>query len=101
MIKEKVAKGIPNNNEWRRIKYTFRKIDQYIDTLDIKNDSQFYEILHVLVWHEGIDPLRWIDENKTLVEDLINYSMGDKRPSVLTEAIRESIKKQTSRSHLR
>ena len=98
---KKTAKGIPSNNEWRRIKYRFREIDQYVDTLDIKNDSQFYEILHALIWHEGIDPLRWIHENKILVEELIDYSMSDKRPSALTEAISESIKKQTSRSQLR
>ena len=98
---EKITKYIPNNNEWKRVKYRFREIDQYIDAQEIKNDSQFYATLHVLIWHEGIDPIRWIDENKSIVEELINFSVGDKLPTILTDAISESIKRQTSRSHLR
>jgi len=49
----------------------------YLMTLDIDStDNSLWDILHIAIWHKGIDRVDWILSNKELIGELIQFESG-------------------------
>lgn len=54
--------------------------------------NAFWEYLHLIIWHKGIDRVDWILQNKSLVNEIIKYESKIHVPDELDERIWNSIR---------
>jgi hypothetical protein len=81
------------NNSWEVHCNMFKEADEFIRQQDLKSLGRLYDILHQIIWHKGIDPVRWILENKQLVKEISPYKLGEQMPNELLERLQISLRK--------
>lgn len=73
-------------------KYSLIKAREYLEQLNIdEHTNALWDVLHQARWHKGIDWLRWMDENKAIVEKLITHSYFSVCPDDLKKEVWDSI----------
>ncbi len=72
--------------------YSLDKCRLYLEGLNIDpNRNALWDILHIARWHKGIDWVLWLDWNKTLVEQIVQYESIVKIPAPLLQEIWKSV----------
>ena len=75
-------------------KYCLKKASDFLEGLTIdENTNALWDVLHQARWHKGIDWIRWMDENKPLVQKLITYDYISKCPEDFKQEVWDSIYK--------
>ncbi len=65
---------------------------EYLEQLNIdEHTNALWDVLHQARWHKGIDWVRWIDENKPLVQKLITHKYFPLCPDELKKEVWKSI----------
>ena len=81
-------------NSWQIHVNMVFEIDEYIKNLNIKQSSNaLWDILHIIIWHKGIDPVRWIDWNKELIKKISSYKYLYEIPEDIKTDIQISLRK--------
>lgn len=84
-------------NSWEAYKSSYRKANQFFEKLNITPGCfALFDVLHNVIWHEGFDPVRWINENHTLIEKISKYHEITDLPNEINEEIRISLNKLVS-----
>lgn len=74
-------------------KYSLIQAKEFLEQLNIdEHTNALWDVLHLARWHQGIDWIRWMDENKPLVEMLIKYKYISMCPDELLNEIRRSFR---------
>ncbi len=73
--------------------YGMRKAIAYLENLPIDpNDNAVWDVLHQVIWHKGVDRVRWINENKELIERIIPFEHLYQMPENLFDEVVTSIR---------
>jgi hypothetical protein len=64
----------------------------FLETLPVhEHINAIWDVLHQARWHKGIDWVRWMDQNKPLINQLIEYRHFENCPDDLRKKIWNSI----------
>lgn len=77
-----------SNPDLRAIKQAY----EYIMTLELSSDNALWQLLHILIWHKGIDRVGWILENKVLIEEIIKFDCDEALPTEIMDRYWESVR---------
>ena len=81
-------------NSWESYKSCFESANDFIQQLHINPDNcALYDTLHKVIWHDGFDPVRWINGNHDLIERLSRYREITNLSDEIKEEIRVSLNK--------
>ena len=84
--------GKTGRGEWSNQKAFMKKADEFLNSLGVNiGESSLNSVIHQLVWHLGIDPVRWINENKDLVRKISHYQWDEILPEDVKKEITSSI----------
>ena len=74
--------------------YTLSEAKEFLEQLPIdKSSNALWDILHQARWHKGIDWVRWLNENKELVQKIIAHKYFSLCPDELQKEVWDSIYK--------
>ncbi len=77
--------------------HSLKEITIYLESLPIDpNQNALWDILHQARWHLNIDWVRWIAENKDLLNTIIVYSDVTKIPEENYKLIKDSMQNYKS-----
>lgn len=72
--------------------HSLTETKEFLEQLNINEYSNaLWDVLHQARWHKGIDWVQWIDENKLLVQKLIQYQYFFNSPDELKKEVWDSI----------
>ena len=72
--------------------YCLNEAKEYLEIISIdENTNALWDILHLARFHKGIDWVRWINENKKLIDKIIEYDYLSKCPDELKDEVWNSI----------
>lgn len=72
--------------------YALENTTEYLKGLNIHPElNAFWELIHIIRWHKGIDWIMWIDKNKNLISEIITYKSKINLPEDLKKRIWDSI----------
>ena len=85
------------NNAWQVHLNLVKEVDEFLQGLEINPaHNALWYFLHNVIWHEGIDPVRWINENKNLVKEIAKHEYMSKAPDELIYEAKKSISRMKS-----
>ena len=66
----------PNSkNSWEIHVNMVKEVDAFLKEIGaLARHNALHDYLHAIIWHDGIDPVRWIQTNMDLVKKIIKYN---------------------------
>jgi hypothetical protein len=72
--------------------HSLKEITAYLESLPIDpHKNALWDVLHQARWHFNIDWVRWVEENKSLIEIIILYSYINEIPGTTYMKLNESM----------
>ncbi len=73
--------------------YLLEEVKTYLEKLLVdEHKNALNDVLHIASWHKGIDWVRWVNENKEIINELIKYDYFINCPETLRDKTWESIR---------
>lgn len=72
--------------------YRLSEAKKFLEQLSVDaNTNALWDILHSASWHEGIDWIVWLEDNRDIINEVIKYPYVSDLPLELKQSVWRSI----------